>query len=266
LRAWRRELAAKSYDYILDSQGLVKSALLSCCASGQRLGFARDSAREPIASFLYQRCFSIDKHQHAVLRQRQLGAEAFGYQLDRPVDYGLRPEVFARTDDAPYLVFLHGTTWESKHWPETYWCALARLAVNQGFRVKLPFGNTIEYDRAERIRAAAPERVSILPKSSLTDLAAVLIHAQGVVGVDTGLGHLAAALAVPTVSVYGPTDPERTGSLGANQVHLRTDYACAPCLSRQCRLTDHHDIRPPCFQTWSPQQVFSALLAAMEKK
>ena len=85
--------------------------------------------------------------------------------------------------------------------------------------MSLPWGNDTERERAERI-AEAGERAFVLPKLNLKSLAALLVRASGVVAVDTGLGHLAAALSVPAVSLYGPTSPDRVGTYGANQLHV----------------------------------------------
>ncbi len=116
-----KHLRRQHYEQIIDAQGLVKSAVISRFARGPRTGLDRDSAREPLAARAYNRTISVARDQHAVLRVRQLFAAALGYTVPASgPDYGIRGK-FQAGERQPYLVFLHGTTWPSKHWPDTYW-------------------------------------------------------------------------------------------------------------------------------------------------
>jgi heptosyltransferase-1 len=152
-------------------------------------------------------------------------------------------------------VFLHSTTWETKHWPETYWIELAQKFKLSHKRIVLLWNNEQELQRAQRIATQAPH-VEILPRLTLTQIAGVLQKAQGVVTVDTGLGHLATALGIPTVALFGPTDPARSGMKGGR--NLSVDYPCAPCFGRKC-VYQNQDIQPPCFTTLSVERVWEAL-------
>ena len=116
-------------------------------------------------------------------------------------------------------MFLHGTTWASKHWPEADWRALAERMDELGWAVRLPWGNETEKARAERI-AAGLTHAAVLPKLNLAGVAKVIAGASACVSVDTGLGHLAAALDVPNISLYGPTLPGKVGAYGRSQIHL----------------------------------------------
>jgi len=260
------------YDMVLDAQGLVKSALLTRLAKGKRVGLDFSSAREGIASLAYQTRYHVPKGQHAVERVRQLFAKALGYTLPQsPPDYGiakdrLTPVSFGEN----YLVFLHGTTWTTKHWPENYWHALANLAAKEGYQVLLPWGSEAERLRAKNIQHSVAKDghslvPQILPKLSLSEITSVIAKAKGVVAVDTGLGHVAAAMAVPTVSLYGSTDPKLTGAYGPSQYHLHAEYACAPCLSRECHQRGAFDVSPPCFASLPPQKVWHTLLRHMHE-
>lgn len=222
------EMARHSYDAIIDAQGLLKSAWLTRLAKGKSYGLDRRSIREPLASLFYQQRILISKDMHAVERIRALFAEALTYQKPQTVgDYGIASLQFegafegVSTESKPFLVFLHGTTRHDKHWPEPYWKELAQLALKHGFQVKLPWGNKVEQQRAKRI--AELEGVEVLPKLSLRELACVIAGSQSVVAVDTGLGHLTAALAVPAVSLYGPTSPKLIGAYGENQCYLSVE-------------------------------------------
>ncbi len=263
LKEWRHTLGmlrASSYDIIIDAQGLLKSAVLAACAHGERHGFDRPSAREPLATLFYQRRHTVSRQLHAVERLRRLFAAALGYDLpDGPVDYGLPPmESLTEQARGAYLVFLHGTVWRSKQWPEEYWRELTKLAANAGLRVLLPAGNLEESERAHRI-AAASNNAEVLPSMNLTQIAAILAGARGVVGVDTGLAHCAAALSVPAVTLYGATDPGLTGALGRTQCYARADFACSPCLSRECNYRGRAKVSPACYETIPPSHVWKLL-------
>ncbi len=255
---------AKKYDLIIDAQGLLKSAVLTRIAQGRSVGWSLQSARDPFASLFYKKRYMTAKRteQHAVTRLRDLFSKALGYALPSSMaDYGVDRHYFEANTDTSYLVFLHGTTWNAKHWPESYWIQLAEMASDAGYHVKVAWGNEAEVQRAMRIRDAS-SAVAVLPRKSITEMAAVLAHAKAIVAVDTGLCHLAAALDVPTVSLYGPTDPTLSGAVGKSQVHLRVDFPCSPCLSRECTYPGRETMspQPPCFGTLPPEKVWAAVL------
>lgn len=234
--AFRNNLRREKYDLIIDAQGLVKSAIFSRFARGVHCGLDFQSAREKYAAWFYQRTCKVVFQQHAVIRARSLFSQILGYTLPTTVaSYGIDRDRFLRDSaiENPYLVFFHGTTWATKHWPEEYWIELTRLANVAGYPVKLPWGNPVELARAERI-AAVSQNAIVLPPLDLPGVAKVLAGAKAIVSVDTGLGHLAAALNIPTVSLYGPTNPAFTGALGESQVHLAVKFKCAPCFSKVC--------------------------------
>ena len=262
-RQFYKTLRANDYDAIIDAQGLLKTVGITLLAKAKlRAGFDRPSARESLVSWFYQKKCNASWDVHAVIRLRRLFSQALGYVLPEDMaDYGIdRKRLADDVTGQKYLVFLHGTTWATKHWPDEYWCRLAMIASEKGFAIKLPWSNEVEYKRVERI-AAHGQQVELLPHLGLVELAKVLAQAQAVVSVDTGLGHLAAALDVPTVSLYGPTDPVLTGMLGKSQVHMRAQFPCAPCLSRECHLRDDpmYSVKPPCFTTLLPERVWAAL-------
>lgn len=262
LSVFRRVLKRNRYDLILDAQGLMKSVAFAWLADGPRAGFDRRSAREPLASILYNRRYAVARGQHAISRTRQLFAQALGYAAPTgEVDYGLRFSA-VHAADAKQLVLLHGTTWPSKHWPEPYWAELAYLADADGYRVGLPWGDPDDRLRAERIIKAAGCG-ELLPRQGLTALAAQLAKADGVVGVDSGLAHLAAAVGTPAITLYGPTRTDLTGALGPRQHNLAVDFGCAPCMQRECTYTEPAEVKPACFATLAPRQVYAALQAQM---
>ena len=156
---------------------------------------------------------------------------------------------------SPYIVFIHGTTWATKHWPENYWRELARLVTLTGYSVLLPWGNETEHARAQRI-AEGLDFVTVLPELSLAEIAGVLSDATAAVAVDTGLGHLAAAMDIPCVSLYGPTSPEKIGAYGAGQIHLTLD---------QCPINEHPISTPEIFTPMTAEFVWEHLSTLLKQ-
>ena len=226
MRGFKRRLQGESYDMVLDSQGLFKSALIAWLARGPVYGFDRRSAREPLASCFYDVGFEIAQDKHAVERNRELAARACQHPApDAPPDYGIGTPVAATAagDEAAsvaggrgYIVFLHGTSRPSKLWPEKNWIALASNLIEEGITPLMTWGNREEQHRADTIARTLHNSVVVLPKMTLECVATVFRNALAVVGVDTGLVHLATALGRPTVAVYTDTDPKRTGVLAAD--------------------------------------------------
>jgi heptosyltransferase-1 len=227
LRVWRRawskqaarttwrgflaRLSAQRYDDVIDTQGLLKSAIIARAANGHRAGFDWRSSREPLR-FFYDRTFSVPRSQHAVIRNRKLAALALGYEVSGEPDYGIG---IARSEApwlpaAPFCVFLHSSSRAEKLWDEACWCALGGRVAERGMRVVLLWGSAHEAERARRLAARMPA-ATVAPQLDLSSAAAVLAGAQFVVGVDSGLTHLAAALGIPVVGVFGATDPRATG-------------------------------------------------------
>jgi heptosyltransferase I len=222
IRQVRRALAAPAYDAVIDVQGLLKSAWIAAWARGPHHGYDARSIREPRASRFYQHRYAISYQQHAVTRIRTLVALSLGYAVPQELpDYGLRAQPASALTTAlilppPAWIALHATSRDSKLWPEDHWIALGRHYAEQGWTMCLPWASAAEKSRAERIALRVPQAL-VLPKLSLQQLATVIPQARFAVGVDTGLSHFAAALAVPVVALYTDTDPGLTGVAGGRQ-------------------------------------------------
>ncbi|MBI5429515.1 MAG: lipopolysaccharide heptosyltransferase I [Nitrosomonadales bacterium] len=211
--AFRKTLSAQQYDFAIDTQGLFKSALLMRGANGLRCGMDKTSAREPLAASMYQRTFTVAKGQHAVERNRQLVAQALGYALDGPAEFGIRLPLIPSPDWLPqgnYVALLHATSRADKLWDEASWVALGHALHEKNIRCVLPWGSEAEKARSLRLTAQIPDAISP-PRLNLDQAATLLGKAHAVIGVDTGLAHLAAALNVPTAGIYTATDPTLTG-------------------------------------------------------
>lgn len=253
-------LRRSTYDVILDAQGLIKSALFSFAAKGKRVGLDWDSARESFASVVYQKKISVNFYQHAIVRMRELFSKGIGYPLPNHAPcFGLQlPQKIMQVTHEKYIVLLHGTTWETKLWPESYWCELANRLKAAGYKLKISGGNASEISRAQRI-ANSCDAVEVLPYLEIATMASLLQRATAAVAVDTGFGHLAAALGVPTISLYGATNAIYTGALGQQSIHLQADFTCAPCLQRTCNYKGSSEVKPACYTQLSPSAVFAAL-------
>lgn len=259
---FREALGAREYECVLDAQGLLKSAAVALGARGRRVGLDRHSARESLASLAYGRRVHVPRG-HAVARLRELFAAALGYEMPHtPPAAGLdvKPAAGGRS-----VVFVHGTTWTSKEYPIAHWRALCEYAAEDGMSVVLPAGNARELERAEAI--GADFGADVLFRPGLTELAARMAGAAGVVAVDSGLGHLADALGTPMVAVFGSTSPVLTGPCGTrSKVIVSTTLPCVPCLQRKCRFEpgEYAKIHPPCYDGVAPKAVWTALRAQMD--
>ena len=272
LGAFRRTLRKRRYDKVLDAQGLLKSAVVGRWASAEeRVGYDAASVRERAATLTYHRGIAVPRDWHAIDRTRRLFADALGYDrpdgepvfgLDAPADEGTFPEA---------VVLAHGTTWRTKHCPEPFWSSVARLATEHGLVPVLPWVPG-ERGRAERIAAEVPG-ARICPPMDLDAVMRLLAVCRGIVGVDSGLAHLGAALGRPTVMLFGPTDPALTGCRGLLARNLAASLACSPCASKRCRLTSQAREQrqasrwaPPCLGAVGPVDAWAALTDLMARQ
>lgn len=217
----RRTLGRGRWDYVVDAQGLIKSALVARAAHGATFGLDRKSARERMAARFYDVKIAVPRGGHAVERNRELVAQVFGYALERPARYGIVPPA-AAPPWAPagrYAVLLHAASRAPKRWPDDHWVKLARMLSESGYATVFPGGSEAERVAAARLALLVPGALAA-PAMDLGAAAGLIAHAALVAGVDTGLTHLAVALGRPTVGIYTATRPELTGLYGFDGVNL----------------------------------------------
>ena len=221
-RAFRARLRSHRYDAVIDFQGLTKSAVIGRMAQlteqGARYGLANrtdGASHEPPARWLVDHPIRIEPRTHALDRARELAARALGYAVQGPPQFGLHAAGEALIG-APTLVFVHGTSRDDKLWPETAWVELGRRAVAQGWRIALPQAGEVERARADHIARALGASAEVWPAMDLGTLVDRLGAAQGVIGVDSGLSHIAVALDLPHVQLYNVPTAWRTGPLVAH--------------------------------------------------
>jgi len=208
--AFRELLGQESYDVVLDTQGLMKSALLARVArlnaGGVRVGASWNTVREPLASLFYHKRFPLDTEMHAVERLRGLAAQALGYPVVGTPDFGLRPaaRTFEWLPHPAYAVLLYATARSEKRWPLEHWAVLGRRLAATNTITVLPWGSAGELETARKLAAEIPDAI-VAPALGLTDLGTLLGGARVVVGVDTGLTHYAAALGARVVTLFNAT-------------------------------------------------------------
>ena len=212
-----RAIRAHAYDHIVDTQGLFRSAVMAKVARGHRHGYDTTSVRERSASWLYDVRHDVPRDLHAIDRNRMLTGLALGYEPDSPIDFGLDRGKLVDSAGRSYGILFHATARPEKEWPEAHWIALGKVIAGRTDALLLPWGDERERARSTRI-AAALGNARVPERQSLDRVAAQIAGASFVIGVDTGLLHLAAALGVPLVSIFAGSDPELTGPLGQGPI------------------------------------------------
>jgi heptosyltransferase-1 len=227
-RAFRATLRERPYDTVVDAQGLLKSAVVARLAHGPVHGYGPETARERLAARLYHFTHEIPREEHAVHRYRALLARALDYRPQGGIDYGIvRPPAPVLAPSGPYCVLLHSTARPEKLWREEAWVEVGRALAARRLTCVLPWGNLDERRRAKRLEGSLRNAV-VPPQLAMAEVAGLIGDAVAVVGLDTGLMHLAVALGVPVVGIYCNSEPSRTGPLGPGRIAIRGGAGRAP--------------------------------------
>jgi heptosyltransferase I len=226
--AFKADLRAQAYDAVIDLQGLSKSALLSWLATvkvgGLRYAMANrtdGSSYEAPTRWLADVAVHLEPHVHAVARARMLCAQALNYPLTGEPVFGLHAGAQAVRNPLaprkPTVTLVHGTSRKDKEWPVQSWVALGQRLNHSGFGVALAHGNAAEQATSETI-AAELNDAWVWPRMKLDALTDTMARCAGVIGVDSGLSHIAVALGLPHVQIYNVDTAWRTGVNNAQQV------------------------------------------------
>jgi heptosyltransferase-1 len=218
IAAVKRELAAEHYDWVLDAQGLLKSAWIARWARAPIAGLSSSAARERVAATFYSRRIPVARDTHAIERCRRIGAAVFGYPIIGPPRFDIAATAPAAiSPTVPFAVLLVNASRASKLWPEEHWIELEHMLAAHGLESVLFWGSSDEESRAKRLVTRMRHAV-VAPRSPIERIASTLAHARIVIGLDTGLSHLAAALGRPTVALYCDYDPALVGLVGDGPV------------------------------------------------
>jgi heptosyltransferase I len=227
-QAWRIfkvELQQEKYDAVIDLQGLTKSAAVAWFAklspAGKRYAMANrteGSSYEAPTRWVADVAIRLEPHIHAVQRARDLCAQALSYALsedsishpDFRLLAGINKSHVAIKNIVNYVVFAHGSSREDKLWATKNWIELGRLLNAEGFAIALVHGSDAEEQRSEAI-AHELGNAQVLPRLGLAAMLDVLAASVGVIGVDSGLSHMAVALNLPHVQIYNFDTAWRTG-------------------------------------------------------
>jgi heptosyltransferase I len=232
-RTYRRELRAQRYDAVIDLQGLTKSALVSRAAhvtdGGRRYAMANrteGSSYEAPTRWFADVAIPMEPRLHAVQRARELCARAIGYEIPRELRFGLHARHGVADGAVPprCVAFIHGTSRADKCWPDGHWIDLGRRLIGQGCAIALPHGDDSERHRAERLQRELGPAAQVWPRLDLGQLTDRLALCAGVIGVDSGLSHVAVALDLPHVQIYNFDTAWRTGPLSGAR-RQRSVYA-----------------------------------------
>jgi heptosyltransferase-1 len=235
---WRL-LRAERYDYVFDTQGLLKTGIIMACArlapGGKKIGMANggeDSGYEAASRLFHSKSVYLPPRTHAVARGRMVAAHALGYAITTPPDFGL-PAPDAATRPAwmpaePYAVFFHGTARDAKKWAPANWIAIG--AQLRPMTILLPWGSTGEKAEAETLAASLPN-ARVLPKLSMDDAVTLARCAALVIGVDTGLTHIAAAFLRPTVEIYADSARWKTEGNWSDRIVNLGDTGAPPSVA-----------------------------------
>lgn len=265
--AFLKQLRGESYDMVIDAQSNLKSAMVSLLAKGKRYGLDGRSVREYGAQFAYHKTISIDRGQNHTDRLRQMMAAFLNYPLPQtPADYGIRLDLLPELDfhlPEKFVFITQIASVTNKLWPEHCWQEVITDVVRAGYDVVLPWWSPTEKERALRLQHQDP-RIHLLPSLTLRQKASVLARATAAISLDTGLAHMAAALNIPNVCLYGPGDYKTCGTVGYKQVHIAAQSpACSPCERTRCTYTGPTPYQPACMASIQPQQVLAAFHALM---
>ncbi|MCF8168347.1 MAG: lipopolysaccharide heptosyltransferase I [Rhodoferax sp.] len=229
-RVFKTQLQGQSYDAIIDLQGLTKSAWVSWLARttprGRRYAMANQtegSSFEAPTRWVADVAIPLEPHVHAVDRARLLCAQALKYDVPDVQRYGLKPGPNAASPlpsagalanpfvpRKPFVALVHGTSRADKQWSQDAWIALGQRLNHSGFAVALPHGNATEKMTSEAI-AAKLDDAWVWPSMGLDVVIDTLARGAGVIGVDSGLSHIAVALSLPHVQIYNFDTAWRTG-------------------------------------------------------
>jgi heptosyltransferase-1 len=226
---FKKNLQQERYDLVIETQGLFKTGLIMGLAQlaphGKKVGLANgteDSGYEAISRLFHDQSVAVERRTHAVLRGRLVTAAAGQFLIDTPANFGLQIPALSNTKpdwlpSYPYAVFFHGSAGQQKKWPQQHWISIAVELKKIGLPILLPWGNAQEKSEAEQM-ASQMENAQVLPKLQMQEAIILAQQASLVIGVDTGLTHIAAAYCRPTIEIYCASPRWKTEGNWSSQI------------------------------------------------
>ncbi len=229
--AWTyKRVRKESYKNCFDLQGNIKSALVTYCCRGHRVGYTKEAMREGAGHIAYQTKIPSTE-THIINKHRAFFGSFFGYDYrELPLSFGIEKE-HVEADNC--IILIPNASWRSKLWPEKYWRELAKKISERGISIALPQGSDEEVIRAKRVIEGI-ENATLLPKMDFEGLATFFVKARMVIGLDTGLTHLAQALDIPTLLLLGPNKIEYIGIMQGRGTTLTVNHLCRCSEKRIC--------------------------------
>lgn len=250
ISCFRQQLKLDAYDVVFDTQGLLKTSAVMRMArlapKGQRVGLANateGSGYEPLSRLFHTRSVAVGLHTHAVLRAREVAAKALGYSVEGVAEFNMHPPAMTPADHpawlpgVPYAVFFHGTARAAKQWPESSWVSIAAVLSERGLPVLLPWGSDAEKTNAEQL-ASQMSNARVLPKLPLMEAVLLAQRAALVIGVDTGLTHIAAAFNRPTIELYCDSPRWKTEGNWSPQIVNLGELGAPPSVEQVAQAID----------------------------
>ncbi|MBQ7651528.1 MAG: hypothetical protein IJS15_11250, partial [Victivallales bacterium] len=243
-----KELRAEDYDVAIDYQGLLRSGIMTAlCKAEKKAGFSH--AREGAPLFYGKRCVITDLHSHAV--DKNIILTRFALDIPEsitvpPPEISLSRESIQEMDaiapamhDSPVLAVCFSSRWHSKNWSQDFIakCLDETARRVSGLRVFL-IGSPDDMPEGDRLTGLCRQikPVNLAGRTSFPMLAALLSRSSAMLTVDSGPMHLAAAVGLPCVALFGATDDVLTGPYGASGLHriIRSNCEQRPCFMRDC--------------------------------
>lgn len=223
-----RLLRGGKFDAVIDFQGLVKTALIGRLARAQRrVGLASGWLKEPVAALFYSEQVMAHGAKHVVEENLALaggmGAKADKWQFPLPcgaIDERWALETAARMNPEPFILISPGAGWIAKRWPPSSYAQLIARLEREGPWSIVVSGSAAEEEEIRLIVNESGARHAHYVPTSILQFIALARRALVFIGGDTGPLHIAAALGVPIVAIYGPTDPGRNGPFAAADITI----------------------------------------------
>lgn len=262
-----KRIRSRRFELVLDLQRHLKSGVISWSSRAPvRIGFHRRDAKE--CNWLFNnRTISATPADVSKLAHYLKFAEFLGIAPE-PVEWRFhllpdeRAAVERRLEEVggPFAAYCVGGRWESKRWfPAEAARSAAEIGRRHGLKIVLLGGGGDAGFAAEMERSAAGF-INWVGRTSLREVIGILARAEFSVGPDSGLMHISAAVGTPVISLWGPTDPQRTGPYGYGALAVRGEAPCAPCYLKRC------PIGRVCMQSIRSENVLAKVEAALSRR